>query len=77
VTTMKTLKVATLKHAHHAFQVDLPGKDSYEHRQAGASEVIVSSANRWVQMHENAGDPEPTLADLLRRRLQAAEVATA
>jgi molybdopterin-guanine dinucleotide biosynthesis protein B len=61
------LKVATLKHAHHAFQVDLPGKDSYEHRLAGASEVIVSSENRWVQMHENRGEPEATLADLLRR----------
>jgi len=61
------LKVATLKHAHHAFQVDMPGKDSYEHRQAGASEVIVFSANRWVQIHENRGEPEATLAQLLRR----------
>jgi molybdopterin-guanine dinucleotide biosynthesis protein B len=59
------LRVATLKHAHHAFQVDLPGKDSYEHRRAGASEVIVSSSSRWVQIHENAGEGEPTLADLL------------
>lgn len=61
------LRVATLKHAHHAFQVDLPGKDSYEHRRAGAAEVIVFSSNRWVQIHENAGEPEPTLAELLRR----------
>ena len=61
------LKVATIKHAHHAFQVDLPGKDSWEHRQAGSSEVIVSSTGRWVQIHENAGEPEPTLAQLLRR----------
>jgi len=61
------LKVATIKHAHHAFQVDLPGKDSWEHRQAGSSEVIVSSSGRWVQIHENAGEPEPTLAQLLRR----------
>jgi molybdopterin-guanine dinucleotide biosynthesis protein B len=61
------LKVATIKHAHHAFQVDLPGKDSWEHRQAGSSEVIVSSSGRWVQIHEAAGEPEPTLADLLRR----------
>jgi molybdopterin-guanine dinucleotide biosynthesis protein B len=61
------LKVATLKHAHHAFDVDLPGKDSYEHRLAGASEVIVSSENRWVQMHENRGEPEAPLAQLLRR----------
>lgn len=61
------LKVATLKHAHHGFEVDQPGKDSYEHRQAGASEVIVSSARRWVQMHELAGEAEATLAQLLRR----------
>jgi molybdopterin-guanine dinucleotide biosynthesis protein B len=61
------LKVATIKHAHHAFQVDLPGKDSHEHRRAGSSEVIVSSSGRWVQIHETAGEPEPTLAQLLRR----------
>ncbi len=42
------LRIATLKHAHHHFDVDQPGKDSYEHRKAGASEVIVSSARRWV-----------------------------
>jgi molybdopterin-guanine dinucleotide biosynthesis protein B len=59
--------VATVKHAHHTFDVDLPGKDSYEHRKAGAGEVIVSSARRWVQMHELAGAPEATLAELLRR----------
>jgi molybdopterin-guanine dinucleotide biosynthesis adapter protein len=61
------LRVATLKHAHHEFDVDTPGKDSYEHRKAGASEVIISSARRWVQMHELGSTPEPTLADLLRR----------
>jgi len=61
------LKVATLKRAHHSFDIDLPGKDSYEHRKAGAIEVIVSSARRWVQIHEVADEPEPTLADLLRR----------
>jgi molybdopterin-guanine dinucleotide biosynthesis protein B len=60
------LKVATIKRAHHEFDVDLPGKDSYEHRRAGASEVIVSSASRWVQMHELGGAPELTLAQLLR-----------
>ncbi len=58
-------RVATLKHAHHAFDVDQPGKDSYEHRKAGASEVIVSSARRWVQMHEVGDGPEATLAQLL------------
>lgn len=61
------LRVATLKHAHHDFDVDTPGKDSYEHRRAGASEVIVASSRRWVQMHELSGAEEPGLADLLRR----------
>jgi molybdopterin-guanine dinucleotide biosynthesis protein B len=61
------LSVATLKHAHHNFDVDVPGKDSWEHRKAGASEVIVCSARRWVQMHELVDEPEPTLADLLAR----------
>ena len=61
------VRVATLKHAHHAFDVDQPGKDSYEHRKAGASEVIVSSARRWVQMHEVGNGPEATLAELLAR----------
>src|SRR5580698_4453302 len=61
------LKVATLKHAHHAFDVDQPGKDSYEHRKAGASEVIVSSARRWVQMHEVGTGQEATLPQLLRQ----------
>jgi molybdopterin-guanine dinucleotide biosynthesis adapter protein len=61
------LRIATLKHAHHDFDVDQPGKDSYEHRKAGAGEVIVSSARRWAQMHELADAPEPTLAQLLRQ----------
>ena len=60
-------RVATLKHAHHAFDVDQPGKDSHVHRIAGASEVIVSSARRWVQIHEGRGEAEATLAELLRR----------
>lgn len=61
------LNVATLKHAHHSFDVDQPGKDSYEHRKAGASEVIVSSARRWVQLHEIGNEPEQTLLQLLQR----------
>jgi molybdopterin-guanine dinucleotide biosynthesis protein B len=61
------LRVATLKHAHHAFDVDQPGKDSYEHRKAGASEVIVSSARRWVQMHEIGAGAEATLPELLAK----------
>ena len=61
------LRVSTLKHAHHDFDVDQPGKDSWEHRQAGAQEVLVASANRWALMHELRGDAEPDLADLLSR----------
>src|SRR5579871_1573418 len=61
------VRIATLKHAHHAFDVDQPGKDSYEHRKAGAVEVIVSSARRWVQMHEISDGREAGLDELLRR----------
>jgi molybdopterin-guanine dinucleotide biosynthesis adapter protein len=61
------LRIATLKHAHHAFDVDQPGKDSYEHRKAGASEVIVSSSRRWAQMHEVGEGREATLPQLLRQ----------
>ena len=61
------LRIATIKHAHHAFDVDQPGKDSYEHRKAGASEVIVSSARRWVVMHELGDAAEASLAHLLRK----------
>ena len=57
--------VSTVKHAHHAFDVDQPGKDSHRHRSAGANEVLVASANRWALMHELAGAPEPGLDDLL------------
>ncbi|WP_196805435.1 molybdopterin-guanine dinucleotide biosynthesis protein B [Methylobacterium sp. 77] len=61
------LTVSTVKHAHHAFDVDQPGKDSYRHREAGASEVLISSAARWVMMHEARDGVEATLSDLLRR----------
>jgi len=61
------LRVATLKHAHHDFDIDLPGKDSHEHRKAGACEVIVSSARRWAQVHELGDGAEATLAQLLQR----------
>lgn len=65
--TAQGLRIATLKHAHHDFDVDQPGKDSYEHRKSGACEVIVSSARRWVQMHEAGEGAEATLAQLLAR----------
>jgi molybdopterin-guanine dinucleotide biosynthesis protein B len=57
--------VSTLKHAHHAFDVDQPGKDSHNHRLAGAHEVLISSARRWALMHELRGEAEPTLAELV------------
>jgi molybdopterin-guanine dinucleotide biosynthesis protein B len=59
--------VSTIKHAHHSFDVDQPGKDSYEHRRAGATEVLVASANRWALMHELRGDAEPGLEALVAR----------
>lgn len=60
-------RIATLKHAHHSFDVDQPGKDSFMHRQAGACEVIVSSPRRWAQMHELRDAPEASLPELLAR----------
>lgn len=60
-------RVSSIKHAHHGFDVDTPGKDSYEHRHAGATEVLVSSARRFALMHELRDAPEPGLPDLLRR----------
>lgn len=59
------LSVSTVKHAHHGFDVDQPGKDSWEHRQAGAHEVLVASAARWALMHEHRGAPEPALSELV------------
>ncbi len=60
------IAVSTVKHAHHGFDVDQPGKDSFAHREAGAREVLVASAARWALMHEHRGAPEPNLAELLR-----------
>jgi molybdopterin-guanine dinucleotide biosynthesis adapter protein len=61
------LTVSTLKHAHHAFDVDVPGKDSWQHREAGATEVLVSSRRRFALMHELRDAPEMTLGQLLRK----------
>lgn len=61
------ISVSTVKHAHHSFDVDQPGKDSYRHRAAGAQEVLLASANRFALMHELRGGAEPTLAELLAR----------
>jgi len=65
--TARGLTVSTLKHAHHAFDIDQPGKDSHSHRLAGATEVLIGSANRWALVHELRGDAEPTLASLLAK----------
>jgi len=61
------LRVSVIKHAHHSFDVDVPGKDSWVHRQSGAEEVLVSSVNRWALMHELRGNPEPRLPELLKK----------
>jgi molybdopterin-guanine dinucleotide biosynthesis adapter protein len=60
------VRVSLIKHAHHEFDVDQPGKDSYRHRHAGCTEVLVSSSERWALMHELRGAPEPTLQEQLR-----------
>jgi molybdopterin-guanine dinucleotide biosynthesis protein B len=59
--------VSTMKHAHHAFDVDRPGKDSYQHRAAGATEVMISSNARWALMHELRDAPEATVEELVAR----------
>jgi len=61
------LRVSVVKHAHHSFDVDVPGKDSWVHRQSGAAEVLVSSGKRWALMHELRGAAEPRLPELLRK----------
>src|ERR1041384_6118869 len=68
--TARGLRVSTIKHAHHAFDVDQPGKDSHTHRQARATEVLVSSANRFALMHELRGQPEWALDALLEKLSQ-------
>ena len=61
------MTVSTLKHAHHGFDVDRPGKDSHSHRMAGATEVLIGSSARWALVHELRGAPEPSLNELLAR----------
>ena len=57
----RSLSVSTIKNAHHGFDVDQPGKDSFRHRQAGAQEVLIASEKRWVLMHENMMSYNPVL----------------
>lgn len=63
--TSRGFTVSTVKHAHHSFDVDHEGKDSYRHRAAGAHEVLLASRNRFALMHELTGEDEPTLEELL------------
>ena len=65
--TGRGISVSTLKHAHHSFNVDHKGKDSYRHREAGASQVLLVSANRWALMSELRGAPEPSLDELIAK----------
>jgi molybdopterin-guanine dinucleotide biosynthesis protein B len=60
------LRVSLIKHAHHTFDVDTPGKDSYRHRHAGAAEVLVTSSRRWVLMHELRGGHEPSFDEQIK-----------
>jgi molybdopterin-guanine dinucleotide biosynthesis protein B len=64
--TRRSWRISTVKHAHHGFDIDRPGSDSFRHRAAGAGEVLIASANRWALMHE-AGDAEPSLEALIER----------
>ena len=65
--TARGLTVSLMKHAHHTFDVDQPGKDSYRHRHAGASEILVTSSRRWVLMHELRGAHEPPFEEQVKR----------
>jgi molybdopterin-guanine dinucleotide biosynthesis protein B len=65
--TAQGFRVSTVKHAHHSFDIDHEGRDSFRHRAAGASEVAVVSASRWAIIHESRGQSEPPLADILAK----------
>ena len=65
--TAHGLRVAVIKHAHHDFDIDQPGKDSYRQRKAGASEVLITSARRWALMHELQNEAEPNLEECCAR----------
>ena len=65
--TARGLSVSSIKHAHHSFDIDHPGRDSYRHRDAGARQVLLASRNRWAPMHELRDEDEPSLGDLLKQ----------
>lgn len=64
---MEGFRVSLIKHAHHEFDIDQPGKDSHRHREAGATEVLLTSGQRWALMHELRGEQEPTLEEQLKK----------
>ncbi|HYD31723.1 MAG TPA: molybdopterin-guanine dinucleotide biosynthesis protein B [Azospirillaceae bacterium] len=59
--------VSTIKHTHHDVDLDKPGKDSHRHRAAGATEVVIAAGARWALLHENRGEPEPEVEELIPR----------
>ncbi|TMJ34176.1 MAG: molybdopterin-guanine dinucleotide biosynthesis protein B, partial [Alphaproteobacteria bacterium] len=65
--TLRGYRIATVKHAHHSFDIDHEGRDSFRHRQAGASEVAVISGQRWAIIHELRGEDEPSFAAILAK----------
>ncbi|MGZ9006072.1 MAG: molybdopterin-guanine dinucleotide biosynthesis protein B [Burkholderiales bacterium] len=65
--TQRGISVSLVKHAHHTFDIDQPGKDSYRHRKAGCREVLITSSRRWALIHELRGAPEPELAEHVER----------
>ena len=65
--TARGLSVSSIKHAHHSFDIDHPGRDSYRHRDAGARQVLLASRNRWALMHELRDEDEPSLGDLIKQ----------
>lgn len=65
--TARRYRISTVKHAHHAFDIDQEGRDSWRHRKAGASEVAIVSANRWALVHELRGGPEPALQEIVSK----------
>jgi molybdopterin-guanine dinucleotide biosynthesis protein B len=65
--TGRGLKVSTMKHTHHNFEIDKPGKDSFKHRMAGATEVAVMSSSRWALVHELRAEDEPGVDAMIRR----------
>jgi molybdopterin-guanine dinucleotide biosynthesis adapter protein len=71
VLTGRGRRVSTIKQAHHGFEIDRPGKDSWLHREAGAAEVLIASPLRWALMRELGGEPPPTLPELIARLFQA------